>query len=84
MKLAEKIIDKTVDEDALGDYKKLKDALDKARKMALKAAKSANAEPDTFDGNEGDEIAGFLKDIWNAFSTGSLKDRSEEDEIFKR
>lgn len=84
MKLAESILKESkLNEDAMSDFKKLKDMLYKAAKHAEKASKSANAEPDVWQGNEGSQIAECLREIWNAFSTGKKSDRSAEDEIFK-
>ena len=43
----------------------------------------ANQEPDLFEGTEGEDVAGALRDIYNAFMTGDKYDTEFEDQEFK-
>jgi len=66
------------------EFNKLVKLLQAAVKQAEIVAKDAMADPNSYEGTEGQDITILLEQVWNAFSTGKHTDNTYSDEIFKR
>jgi len=63
-------------------FDELIDTLQKAKDLAEEAGLQAKNNED-LAGTEGNDVAGYLIDIWNGFSTGDSRNKEHEDEWFK-
>jgi len=77
--LREMLTEESLEETNLELKKHLEQAIDVARK----SYELANQFPDQANPTFGQEVAGMLKGIYNALSTGKSDDDSYADEIFK-
>lgn len=64
-------------------FKQVRFYLIKAMKASIEYYNTAQADPDSAEGTEGDAITDLLEKVYAAFSTGNPKDKSLNDEIFK-
>lgn len=64
-------------------FKQVRFYLIKAMKASIEYYNTAQADPDSAEGTEGDAVTDLLEKVYAAFSTGNPKDKSLNDEIFK-
>jgi len=63
--------------------KKFNQQLMNAAKVAVQLYTAGQANPNEWSGTEGNDVAQYLRYVWNSFSTGKGTNKEYEDEIFK-